>query len=274
MDQSVFWTHSYARLQRVRGYTKEGINWLFLPGGPGMGSESLLPLINILKLPGNFWLLDLPGDGSNTTANNAESFSHWASAIVEAVCEFNRVILVAHSTGGMYALSLPELENHLEGLVLLDSAPNASWQASYSEFVASSPIPSVEILQDQYVKNPNNDILRELTIASSPYLFNQEGFEAGVESLRSLPYNYESCEWSAQHFDQTYQAKWIPQMVSTLILAGEEDLITPLKYFEEDKRFCRDNISLKSIKRAGHFPWIENPVEVANAFSAYAKQFV
>ena len=119
MVKSRLWTASRARLQLVHSSEGNNLDWLFLPGGPGLGSESLLPLLDILKLPGNLWQLDLPGDGSNTTSNNSDSFSHWPSALIEAVSEFDRVILVAHSTGGMYALSLPELEHLLIGLILL-----------------------------------------------------------------------------------------------------------------------------------------------------------
>jgi len=271
--KSPFWTASRARLQLVSSSEERDLNWLFLPGGPGLGSESLLPLLNILKLPGNLWLLDLPGDGSNITSNNSESFSHWPLALLEAVKQLDHVILVAHSTGGMYVLSLPELENLLDGLVLLDSAPDAKWQFCFEEAVKNLPVPGLNILQTEYEKNPSNKTLKALTIASAPYLFTQLGQTAGVESLRFLPYNYEICQWSGKHFDQTYQAKWVPKTIPTLILTGEKDLLTPLQLFKEDKRFFRDHIIFKSIKGGGHFPWIENPREVAEAFTAYAKQF-
>lgn len=272
MVKTVLWTGSGARLQLVLGSGGENVNWLFLPGGPGLGSESLLPLLDILKLPGNLWLLDLPGDGSNTTSDNPESFSKWPIALIEAISQFDNVILVAHSTGGMYALSVPELESRLAGLVLLDSAPNAGWQASFAEIVKDFPVPGLEVLQERYEKKPNNQNLKEVTVASAPYLFTQRGQASGIELLRSLPYNYETCQWSEKHFDRTYQAKWIPKTISTLILSGEKDLITPLKLFQNDKRFSRKNIIFKSIEGAGHFPWIENPAEVAIQFAAYAKQ--
>ena len=273
MLKSLFWTPSGARLQWVYSSEEGDLNWLFLPGGPGLGSESLLPLLRILELPGNLWRLDLPGDGSNTTSNNSLSFSHWSSALIEAVNEFDPVILVAHSTGGMYALSLPELENLLDGLILLDSAPDAKWQASFAKAVENLPVPGLEELQQRYEKEPTNEALKELTLASAPYLFTQPWQKAGIESLRSLPYNYETCQWSERHFDRTYRAKWVPRTIPTLILAGEKDLVTPLRFFEGEKQFSRENIALKSIKEAGHFPWIENPAEVAREFKTYANQF-
>lgn len=272
MVESVLWTASRARLQLVRKSEWDGFNWLFLPGGPGLGSESLLPLLDILKLPGSLWLLDLPGDGSNTTSENFESFSKWPTALIEAVSRFDHVILVAHSTGGMYALSLPKLESLLEGLILLDSAPNAGWQASFAEIVRDFPVPGLGLLQERYEKNPNNQTLKEVTLASASYLFTQKGQALGIELLRSLPYNYETYQWSERYFDRTYQAQWIPETIPTLILAGEKDLVTPLRLFKDEKRFNRENIIFKSIKEAGHFPWIENPTEVAEVFSAYSNE--
>ena len=53
-------------------------------------------------------------------------------------------------------------------------------------------------------------------------------------------------------------------------MAGEKDLVTPLQLFEKEKRFCRDNIMFKSIKNAGHFPWIENPSAVAKELKAHS----
>jgi len=262
-------TPSGARLQLIKASGKKNLHWLFLPGGPGLGSESLNLLFNSLELPGSLWRLDLPGDGSNTTQNNYESFSHWKDALVEAVRQFEHVILVAHSTGGMYALSTPELEELLDGLVLLDSAPNATWQESFGNF----PIPQLASLQEQYVKNPNNELLKEITIACAPYLFTEKGIEIGRKMLESLPYNFESHLWSDRYFDHTYHAKWIPKTIPTLIISGEQDLITPLKLFSETKEFHRDNIKIKSIKNAGHFPWIENSGGVAKEFKEFSLQF-
>ena len=267
-DKEYLWTESGARLQLVRSSKEANFNWLFLPGGPGLGSESLFPLINILELPGNMWRLDLPGDGSNTTANNSKSFSRWPSALIEAVGQFERVVLVAHSTGGMFALSLPEIEDFLHGLVLLDSAPSSEWQILFAEAVKNFPIPELEILQRKYKEAPSNEILKAMTLVSAPYLFTKQTL--GLETLRDLPYNYQTCQWSEEHFDHTYRAKWVPQTIPTLILGGEEDLVTPQKLFIERKEWRRSNIIFKSIAKAGHFPWIENPQAVIRAFSEYA----
>lgn len=269
MNDTCLYTPMGARLQWIRSTKGKDLHWLFLPGGPGLGSESLILLCNLLQLPGTIWRLDLPGDGSNTTSNNCESFSHWSSALIEAVSQFQHVIVVAHSTGGMYVLSTPKIENLLDGLILLDSAPHAEWQSSFGTMLKSASIPELEALQKKYQEAPSNEILRKMTLLSAPYLFTEKGLTEGIKMLESLPYNYEVCQWSEEHFDQTYRAQWIPQTIPTLILCGEQDLVTPSHLFAEEELFHRDNIEIKSIKNAGHFPWIENPEDVAAAFKEY-----
>ena len=51
---------------RALSYDKENkFNLLFLPGGPGLGSEAYLPWLAQKNIQDtNIWLLDFPGDGS------------------------------------------------------------------------------------------------------------------------------------------------------------------------------------------------------------------
>lgn len=271
MHNNYLWSKSGARLQFIKSQGGDPLNWLFLPGGPGLGSESLYQLTKSLNLPGTLWHLDLPGDGSNLTSDNTESFKNWPKALIEVVEAFDNVILVGHSTGGMFALDLPLLEEKLRGLVLMDSAPNTSWQTALEEMMKITPIPELEKLDKIYRQNPNNKTLRELTITSAPYFFTSYGLKEGISLLQSLPYNYETCNWSEKHFDTHYKALWIPKKLPTLIFSGTHDYITPVTLFSNLKEFIRDNILIRKIKNAGHFPWIENPQEVITIFTEYAQ---
>ncbi|HHF0524605.1 TPA: alpha/beta fold hydrolase [Legionella anisa] len=265
------WTSLKARLQLIKSTEGAHFNWLFLPGGPGLGSESLDTLTKILKLPGTLWHLDLPGDGANKTSNDEEYFSHWSDVLCEAVSVLDNVILVAHSTGGMYVLATPKLEKKIVGLVLMDSAPDALWQKEFMEYVQTQPISKAQELQEQYAKKPSNALLKEVTIAAAPYSFTKKGLQKGISLLETLPFNYKTCEWSGANFDATYRAKWVPQKIPTLILAGEYDLIIPLKFFMNSKKFIRKNIIFHIIKDAGHFPWIENPKQITHVFNEYVQ---
>lgn len=83
MKKKYLWTNLKARLQYIRTESGGNYNWLFLPGGPGLGSESLTNLTQMLQLPGNIWHVDLPGDGSNLTTDDSQYFSHWPQALIE-----------------------------------------------------------------------------------------------------------------------------------------------------------------------------------------------
>lgn len=268
--QRYLWSRQGVRFQWQKAHPGRALNWLFLPGGPGLGSESLQSLIECLMLPGTLWSIDLPGDGSNTTTNNTESFKQWPEALLEGVEALGQVVLVGHSSGGMYALSLPELEEKLVGLVLIDSAPDAGWQRELKKMFQERPLEEAEKLTKRYEQQPGNQALRDLTVACASYFFSEKALEQGRALLASLPYNYESFAWSAKHFDDTYQALWVPKKLPTLILAGSHDRLTPLAAFKEKRDFQRPNILMREIAGGGHFPWIEKPNEVGRVFEEYA----
>jgi pimeloyl-ACP methyl ester carboxylesterase len=273
MKNNYLWTKSKARLQLFRAARSgENYNWLFLPGGPGLGSESLVDLVAILDLPGTMWLADLPGDGSNTTDDDASSFSHWSDALLEITSALENVILVAHSSGGMFALATPGLEQNLIGLVLADTAPNANWQMPFVEYVSAHPLAEAEKLQTHYNENPSNDVLKKLTIACAPYFSTKKSSDKIIARLGLLPFNYKSHRWAAVNFRPTYQAKWIPQHIPTMIFAGDQDHITPLKLFSDSPDFKRKNIHLVEVNGAGHFPWLDEPEKIKSLFNTYCER--
>jgi pimeloyl-ACP methyl ester carboxylesterase len=139
------WTRSGVRL-RLRHDRPGEHDWLFLPGGPGIGSESLHELVDTVAVPGRSWMVDLPGDGSNVDAPGAgpDPFAHWPHAVLEAARAVDRPVFVGHSTGGEYLLSTPELEPLLSGLVLVSTAPDARWMPVFEAMCARHPLPAVQ----------------------------------------------------------------------------------------------------------------------------------
>ena len=117
------YTRSGVRMRRHSSRPGE-LNWLLLPGGPGIGSESLHELAAAMDVPGSIWLVDLPGDGSNTVHSPDDPFRAWPHVLVEAAKAVPNAIFAGHSTGGMYLLATPAVREHISGLVLLDTAPD------------------------------------------------------------------------------------------------------------------------------------------------------
>lgn len=103
----------------------EELNWLFIPGGPGLDSSSLLGLAQLADLPGKTWLIDLPGNGSNRIEHSSDyNYDQWFELIVPMVKRFKNPIIVGVSFGGVISLLTPELENHLKGFIVLNSSLN------------------------------------------------------------------------------------------------------------------------------------------------------
>jgi hypothetical protein len=151
MDPDLVFTPSGVRLRR-RGRRPGTLNWLLLPGGPGIGSESLHELADALDAPGSTWLVDLPRDGSNRDppGGGAVPFADWPGVVVEAAQALPNVIFAGHSTGGMYLLATPALEDHIVGLALLDSAPDCGWHRRFVAMTQAHPLPAVEAATAAY----------------------------------------------------------------------------------------------------------------------------
>ncbi|MDR3475978.1 MAG: alpha/beta hydrolase [Devosia sp.] len=244
------------------------LNWLFLPGGPGIGSESLRELVEALDVPGSIWLVDLPGDGSNRDAQGApaDPYSVWPQVVVEAATAFPNVIFAGHSTGGMYLLATPELEAHLAGLALLDTAPDCSWHQRFVKMTEAHPLPEVDAATAVYEADRRDENIAAIAVASAPWNFSPKGLGAGRELLSRMPYNSAAVDWSDANFDHTYRATWWPSAIPTLIMAGDEDRIVWQGGWDQ-QRFRGPHIQRLEIAGAGHFPWIENPEAVRIAFS-------
>ncbi|MFJ7072228.1 alpha/beta fold hydrolase [Streptomyces sp. NPDC098781] len=263
-----YWTASGVRLRRAT--TRRGPwNWLFLAGGPGLGSESLAGLVQVAAVPGTAWLLDLPGDGSNRgfPAVPTHPFRRWPHVLTEAVASLEDVVMVGHSTGGMFLLSVPELEQHLSALVLVSSAPHAGWRPAFEQWAQAHPLPGLEDAAGRYAADPSDETLRALTLAAAPWNFTTAGLPQGRALLDALPYCHEAVAWAGTHFDQRYRALWSPQALPTLLISGAQDHVVDQQLWEQARGFEQPHVLRHTVEQAGHFPWIDNPDAVRAAFT-------
>ncbi|ANJ28923.1 alpha/beta fold hydrolase [Agromyces aureus] len=269
MDQH--WTASGVRM-RLRHERPGELDWLLLPGGPGIGSESLHELADVIDVPGRVWMVDLPGDGSNVDAPGApvDPFTVWPSVLIEAAAAVAHPIFVGHSTGGMYLLSTPELEGMLTGLVLVSTAPDASWMGAFEQMTRDHPLPEVDAATVAYELEPTDGHLADFAVASAPWNFRADHVERGRELLARMPYNGRAVDWSAEHFDTTYAANWWPQALPTLIVSGGDDRIVTQRLWNV-ARYEGPNVTRADIEGGAHFAWIEEPGQVRAAFAEFAR---
>lgn len=260
-----FFTSLGVRLRQVRRTVGQH-SWLLFPGGPGIGSESLLGLASVAEMPGTIWLVDLPGDGSNTDAPGApaDPYGLWPQVLLEAVDAVPAPVAVGHSTGGEYLLSVPDLEQRLHGLVLISSAPDSGWMPTFEAMCEVNPLPGAAAAAEAYDANPTAENLRAVAVASAPWNFTPDGVAVGRALLERMPYNPGAVEWSAAHFDRGYLSSWWPQTLPTLIISGGHDRIVDQSLWD-DQHYRGTNVQHLIIDAAGHFPWIEQPAAVRSA---------
>ncbi|OGT24802.1 MAG: hypothetical protein A3I12_06935 [Gammaproteobacteria bacterium RIFCSPLOWO2_02_FULL_38_11] len=246
-------------------------NWLFIPGGPGADSSYFLSLINHLDIPGNFWLIDLPGNGNNISDNIPADFNFdsWDEYLISTIQKFENPIIVGHSFGGMFPLLFPILENLLKGFIILNSAPSL-WLEEAAKCASEKNIPLLTEPMAAFEQSPNQETFKKALLASAPYYFPANNLENGIKLLNQLPFNYHAAVWWLKRASSmNFSARWIPENIPILIIGSSEDCITPITLFERDKRFSRKNIDIEKIQEAGHFPWLEQMEIVKGKFKSF-----
>jgi pimeloyl-ACP methyl ester carboxylesterase len=244
-------------------------NWLFFPGGPGADSSYLCSLLEGLNLPGNSWLIDLPGNGNNDKHFSSDDFDCWFELFPRIVKHFDHPIVVGHSFGGMLPLLYPELENILKGCVILNSAPKL-WLEEAVAYSKQFDLPNITEDMQDFIQNPTQESFNTALNACMPYYFPKETLIQGRLLLSRVPFQYRAAVWGQiKALEGNLSAKWIPHEVPTLIMGAKYDCICPFSLFKNDSRFQRENIKLVFIENAGHCPWIENPLMVDKAFNEF-----
>ncbi|MES2215557.1 MAG: alpha/beta hydrolase [Pseudomonadota bacterium] len=267
-----FYDENNVRYTLVSTNGGKSINWLFIPGGPGFDSSSFNSLTDILKLQGNVWLIDFPGNGSHTLKK--DGFDDWFKLVVPTVKRFQNPVIVGASFGAMMPLLTPELENILSGFVILNSAP-CIWFEEAGKRAKELNLPSFEKEMTEFVNKPNQATFNKALNACMPYYFAPHSLEQGRKLVGNVPFAIEPAMWWMKKVGEiAYNATWVPESVSTLIVGAEFDAMTPLSCFQKDARFKRKNIDIVFIKNAGHFPWIEQPKEVKRLFDKFEKRVV
>jgi pimeloyl-ACP methyl ester carboxylesterase len=258
---------------RLHSSGQGALDWLLLPGGPGIGSDSLTELADVMKVPGTIWLLDLPGDGSNTAPQDIDPYARWPQVLVEAAEAVTNAVFVGHSTGGMYLLATPALRGRVRGLALLDTAADCTWHAEYLEMTKKDRLPRFERAAVEYAREKSIANLTELAVSSAEWNFTPDALEAGRALLARMPYNIDAVEWSDAHFDHTYKALWWPIDIPVMRLWGDSDRIVSQGSWAAPE-YATANVMEQVIPKAGHFPWVDNPTAVTRAFQEFAQKLL
>ncbi len=269
-----FYDENHTRYQLIKSKPGDAVyNWIFLPGGPGIDSNYLLYLIDKLDVSGNYWLIDLPSNGSNELADlNPNINKRWGEHLISAVNIFDNPILVGHSFGGNFPLFFPQLEKLLKGLIILNSVPTLN-SPEFECCATENNLPSRAGHLEAFMATPTLETVREFYLSIAPYCFPTKTLEAGTKLIESFDYSISTAFWWKTEGEAAYSTiKWIPKKIPVLIVGASHDFVTPISIFEQDKRFLRVNITITCIPNAGHFPWMEEPTIVRNSFRSFVSR--
>lgn len=267
-----FYDSNHTRYELYSSNGAESYNWLFLPGGPGADSSYLHSLVDTLDLPGNVWLIDLPGNGSNIDATDSENFDKWFEIFLAVIQKFDDPILVGHSFGGMFPLLFPELEDKLKGFIILNSSPSL-WLEEAVEYSRQFDLPDLSEEMADFTQHPSQQTFEVALDACMPYYFPKETLKKGRELLLQIPFQYlPAVWWQKKAIELNFSAKWVPQKVPTLIVGSKYDCICPYTLFKKDERFQRSNIEFLFLENAGHCGWLESPQEMKAGFKNFSRR--
>lgn len=244
----------------------DGTPWLFLPGGPGMGSESLKDLIFALDIDTPMYRVDLPDDGGNRVGKPI-TLDRWQQAILEVSRHFEEVVWVGHSFGGMLLQTIPALEQYTAAIALLNTAPDNTWFKTFAQRSKQSKLPNISELRKNFIANPNDDSYKAFMLNGIDYYFTPQGVTQGIRLFQSLPFNHQAYLWAMQYFHPVYTNSWVPN-IPTLLLTSSDDHMTPPDAFDSED-YQQSNFMHANINHAGHFPWIEQPELVASSFNTF-----
>ena len=207
-----------------------------------------------LKGDFNVIVAELPGHGESSPqgANRVERYAEDIAAVIDALAP-NPPILAGHSMGGAIAQTVAlQYPEKISGLVLIGTGCRLKVLSSILDGLLTNFERTVAMINRYaFSKFTDEDIIQEGT----------------SEMAKTLPSVIHGDFLACDRFNICDRISEISH--PTLILCGEDDQLTPVKY----SQFLLENIPnarLKTFPRAGHMVMLEKPGELNEAIREFA----
>ena len=224
---------------------------IVLVHGAGGSSQNWSEQLAIFDSQYNSWAMDLPGHGKSEgrLLSDIKDMTEFIDDFIGALF-LGKFIMVGHSMGGAiaqeFALQHPE---KLSGLILIGAGARLKVSQEIIGTLAAGQMPFKDVNHLYGSSTPDNkreEAMREMN-ELSPAVYWAD---------------FEACNT----FDRVLSVEKIK--VSCLIIVGDEDVMTPVKY----SHFLRDNLlnsRLKIIMGAGHMCMQEKATEVTEEIESF-----
>lgn len=230
----------------------DNLTLLFIHGSGG-DREDWRKQIDGIRIDGSVIALELPGHGASSPPGETSiaAYADWTERFVD-VMRLKRVVLIGCSLGSAIALSIAvKHKPWLVGLGLVGSGARLKVHPFILEGLINDPLSSLNKLAEYCVSTSCPDDLKILM---------------ADKYSRSNPMIIHGDLTACDKFDIMSQLHEIS--VPTLIVVGENDTLTPVKY----SKYLNDNIkssTLARIPEAGHLVMIEKPEEFNSAVQSF-----
>jgi pimeloyl-ACP methyl ester carboxylesterase len=202
-------------------------------------------------------LLDLPGHGESEPLDGAITVPRLADTVARVIerLELGEVVPVGHSLGGAIAIQLALHHPHLiKGLVLIGTGAKLGVLPAILEGLQADYQAAINLSIGKLGFAPNADSMVIKQVKSECLLCNP----------RIGYLDFAACN----EFDMRNRIQEIK--VSTLVLVGNDDKLTPVKW----SQYLADHIptsTLQVIEAAGHFVMVEQPSQLNEAIASFLK---
>ncbi len=244
----------------------QGRPMLLMHGGSGLDHTYFRPWLDTLSDQVQLIYYDQLGQGRSTRPQSYEGISMgtWADEAdaLRASLGHERIFLLGHSFGGFIAQEYALRHgDHLEGLILCDTAPVLDYQDVIMANAQSRGTPEQvqAVIAGLSAPVADDASFQQLLTTILPLYFNTYDPEVGKQMDDAIQY-------SAQGFNQG-MGVCLPTFnvlsrlgeitVPTLIMAGRHDWITPPAQGAERLHAGLPNAKLVIFEESGHFPFIE-----------------
>jgi pimeloyl-ACP methyl ester carboxylesterase len=233
--------------------TEKDPSLLFIHGAGGNG-EIWEGQVAFFEGKHSIFRLDLPGHGRSDPggADRISSYAQWARLSSERLFAKRPFVLVGHSMGGAVVLELGlNPPDGLKGIVVVGSGAKLAVTRAIFQMLSENPEAFFETIDRFAFSSAAPTVLRERFVRMArqcppPVIFS----------------DFQACD----HFDIRNR---LPEIhIPTLVLCGEEDQLTPVKY----SRYLHENITasrLIVIPKAGHVVMVEQPDTLNRAIESF-----
>lgn len=252
-----------------------GTPCFLLHGGPGMDSSYFFPYLDSLSDIFQLHAIDLRGCGR---APRLERSQYTLEAMLQDLENyrqqqgFTKVVVLGHSFGGMlaleYALKCPQA---VQALILMTTAAR-------SDFIKlatrnAQRFSQVAEAQRQYTLSERSDAdFAELVFHSIPLYFSPGHETSALQMLKKIYFGADCYAALGQGYLADFNL--LPQLhdinVPTLVLAAENDLVTPVAFNQEIAERI-PHATYHEIAGAGHFPFFEQPIQCIEVIKKWWK---